>query len=244
MNRSRAFSLVELLVVVAIVALLLALLLPSLSRAKEAARMSSCASNLHQIGIGVTMYAHTQKGWLPPYYNGAAPKGVQLNLRWPNQTCIAYNKKPISHGPWNLAHLYDLKLIADPAVFYCPSQQHEDHLYDTYPVPWGQAAPPGKLYIFTSYTYNPYKDDPNVLDGCHLYRRLDGFPPGKILTMDIPFAWSTAHREQEQWTWNILYGDGHAELRQSAEASAFIRADPAITSDWVAFGEAIDLLDR
>ncbi len=53
----RAFTLVELLVVVAIVAILAALLFPVFSRARERARLTVCTSNLKQIGAAVLMYA-------------------------------------------------------------------------------------------------------------------------------------------------------------------------------------------
>lgn len=55
-GRGRAFSLIELLVVVSIVALLLAITLPSLARARRQAVMASCGSNLQQIGAGFAMY--------------------------------------------------------------------------------------------------------------------------------------------------------------------------------------------
>lgn len=51
-----AFSLIELLVVVAIIALLAAILLPSLSGARQQAQTSVCAANLHQLGLGAAMY--------------------------------------------------------------------------------------------------------------------------------------------------------------------------------------------
>jgi len=75
-RRARAFTLVELLVVIAIIAILAAMLLPALGRAREQAQRSRCMSNLHQIGVGLTIYADSNDEWYPPANNwmaGAKP---------------------------------------------------------------------------------------------------------------------------------------------------------------------------
>ncbi|MGV3719485.1 MAG: DUF1559 domain-containing protein [Actinomycetota bacterium] len=67
--RRRAFTLIELLVVIAIIAILAAILFPVFARAREAARQSSCSSNLKQLGTSMMMYVQDFDERLP----GAAP---------------------------------------------------------------------------------------------------------------------------------------------------------------------------
>ncbi len=60
-KRRRAFTLIELMIVVAIIAILAALLFPAFSSARESARRTNCTSNLHQIGLAVQMYRLEEK---------------------------------------------------------------------------------------------------------------------------------------------------------------------------------------
>ena len=57
MKTRNAFTLIETLVVVVIIALLLTILLPTLGKAREQTRRAVCQSNLHQIGVAVIEYA-------------------------------------------------------------------------------------------------------------------------------------------------------------------------------------------
>ena len=60
-----AFTLVELLVVIGIIALLISILLPALNKAKENANRVACGSNMKQIATGLLMYTNDYGGWFP-----------------------------------------------------------------------------------------------------------------------------------------------------------------------------------
>ena len=63
--KERGFTLIELLVVIAIISLLVSILLPSLNKAKELARITVCASNLHQLGTTLLLYGEANEQTLP-----------------------------------------------------------------------------------------------------------------------------------------------------------------------------------
>jgi prepilin-type N-terminal cleavage/methylation domain-containing protein/prepilin-type processing-associated H-X9-DG protein len=77
-----AFTLVELLVVVAIIAILAGLLLPALARAKGEARRIKCASNLHQIGLSLSLYLDDWASCYPLYYHTVDQGTSWLEVHW------------------------------------------------------------------------------------------------------------------------------------------------------------------
>src|SRR2546423_1279509 len=121
MTRIRAFTLVEVLVVIGIIAILIGILLPTLSRARMAANKVSCASQLRQIGQWVAMYAAA--------HNNALPIGWLSDDSYsPGSSTIWYmQKSSFTNGPVGLGYIFSAglaKLTDRPTrkVWYCPSQ--------------------------------------------------------------------------------------------------------------------------
>lgn len=78
----RGFTLIELLVVIAIISLLVSILLPSLQKAKEAARAVACIANLRNIGSGFTFYCEDSEGVLPAPIPTDSSGNTMFNYIW------------------------------------------------------------------------------------------------------------------------------------------------------------------
>jgi type II secretory pathway pseudopilin PulG len=182
-----AFSLVELLVVVGIIALLIAIFLPTLSRARQQANRTKCLNNIRQVGVGIAVYLHDNKD-LPPLDE----------VRQKTPVFYAAEK----NGLLSLRQSFNLYNLVCPEGW---ASGGNDYYYLTSGI-----SPSGSAYM--DYAYWPHRYAPvgeyNVHHASFLYRR--GEKGTKILVTDIVTDQSDRNAKVTQTVGAGNHGSNHA----------------------------------
>ena len=125
MPRHRAFTLVELLVVITIVTLLVALLLPALRAARNAAFDTKCLANLRQVAIGVLSYSNDFSNETPRHYaSTGGANGMYQHSKAPRNLWAYWSEGP---KPFNMrAGAAWPSYLVDANLFYCPDNRYRN----------------------------------------------------------------------------------------------------------------------
>ncbi|MCX7798964.1 MAG: type II secretion system GspH family protein [Fimbriimonadales bacterium] len=213
--RNRAFTLIEVLVVVAILAILAGLLFPVFSRAKARAKQAACLSNLKQLGSAIGLYMADYDDRFPQAVDASDKYRPEIWSEFPDfQARIPY--LPLLHealGPYTKSR----------DIFRCPSDDGTSVLDNNFPLRFESApsmhATYGSSYFFRteiafrffSQTDFQLPADVNVLfDAAGHWHGSSG-----RLTEEDSFESYLA--KTKGYRYNVLFGDFHAKSRSFSE---------------------------
>lgn len=209
--RCRAFTLIEILVVVAIIALLIAILLPSLAGAKEASRRTICLHNTKMLGQCWQIYHTENKGALvggqaspypstDPYYSVNPPGWVRYIGTLPAQQPVAVQQAALRDGAL-------FKYARFLEIYHCPAVAKGE--IRTYSLNWGVCGQPGSWYGRAAWRIDQLKQP-----GARMVF-IDDFPEDWDAVWTItPWSfqfWNPIPARHSRGT-TLGFGDGHSEL--------------------------------
>jgi len=241
MKTRQAFTLVELLVVIAIIAILAALLLPALSAAKSQARSNACLSNLKQLGQAIFIYTSDFADRLPgskynPQYTPTGGGDSSYYL-YNGVGVTGQPVDPATTPPTNHGLLFTTGALPNGQCFYCPGLTADQGIQFAYPsyltTAGGQWPAYSPQYETSGTTVGPrvrsgygyYPQTSQTLgsgpaSGYVVAQKQSNLSPTRPLLTDIIYEWTEiTHRDGKNPDGlNVVWGDGHATTCTSQAA--------------------------
>ena len=217
MNRASRFTLIELLVVVAIIGILMSLLLPSLTKARMAAKRALCASNLKQGGIAVELYLNDNEAYYPPRVSGSNFEYIGKNG---SQTYYAEEYRNIQKRFLNIYVGGPYEEDDEVPVAHCPSDESDlTHAYgkagSSYPAnnADGFYTKAGLGTLNWKYGWEGSNSAMMVTSPSKMTVMYDSgfrkYTGGTGNNFKDAFYWHTAKGKA---MWNVLFTDGHVSF--------------------------------
>ena len=245
----RAFTLVELLVVIGIIGLLVSILLPTMNRARRAALNTMCLSNLRDMGNSIQMYANENKDRVPIGHSSIVRDSHYFTV----SSGAAKLAVPVCAGPILIAGH-----VKDPRSWYCPSPNIVDPrwVYNSENNPWppvdvtnpqvrmGYYLRPGFGFGGGSALGQPPKTIKHPPDTAtnypNIWPQLSKFKSLAIAADLWPIPTGSLAKESPHVkTMNVLYGDRSAQVihldGDVDKKIAYLNTDTNIQHDWNEF---------
>jgi prepilin-type N-terminal cleavage/methylation domain-containing protein/prepilin-type processing-associated H-X9-DG protein len=201
-THQKAFSLIELLVVMGIIGILAALLFPAIAKAPSRAKQQVCSSNLQQLGVAFHAFAHDHGDRFPQSLPASEGGASDFNARSPAFSAVYLV------NPWVFRALSNE--LGSPRVLKCPSG------------PQRQAAGFPQLSFsnisYFAHLHAVFLHSDSLLGGDNnlvIVRSTNG--PISVLPGVVPaYEWSTDRHEGRG---NALMGDGSVHLKKNLPAT-------------------------
>jgi prepilin-type processing-associated H-X9-DG protein/prepilin-type N-terminal cleavage/methylation domain-containing protein len=229
-----SFTLIELLIVVAIMAVLMSLLLPVLGRARETARRASCLSNMHQMCLAIQSYVGNYNGFFPPAALDTFGIMSDTQYAWDfirswNYTTNDWDYKPgLIWDAWGTTKIQQCPAFTGPAMWN--GDKYTGYNYNTSYIGW--AEPVGgwsaEEYIPTARITEIQRPEQCAIfgDGQYGNNQANKFMRAPIENereKDISNA--TRHAGTQGFrhlkTTNVAFADGHAESRRDRHTKTY-----------------------
>jgi prepilin-type processing-associated H-X9-DG protein len=217
-----SMSLIELLAVMAVVAILVGVLIPALMVARDRGRRAACTSNLKQLGVVVQSYLDDHKDVYPPCLDYVPWRGTY----YPGGVAALVNIKPQDIQ----ACFTNYSLATNSSVWVCPTARQ--YAYPAQPAGLGKFAMPDAFGYRNNITYrwnslrtrSSLSMNTNNLADMGSYPKTSGSvkrPADAALMWDLPDDLPTYNKpDLHQGKVNCLFVDGHVELISAIAGSA------------------------